>query len=138
MPETITLNLTLPRIPDVELVAIEGLERLAKHLGIAEAKVGEAKIIVAEAVTNALEHAGEADPTVRVEFTMTTEEITIFVQDKGKGFDPAAVEEPDVTAKLHSSYKRGWGLKLMKSLSDDFRIESGNQGTTIIIRKLLR
>jgi len=138
MPETITLHLTLPRIPDIELVAIEGLERLAKHLGIAEAKMGEAKIIVAEAVTNALEHAGDADPAVRVEFTMTTEEITIFVQDKGKGFDPASVEEPEVTAKLHSSYKRGWGLKLMKSLSDDFRIESGNQGTTIIIRKLLK
>lgn len=137
MPETISLKLTLPRIPDIELVAIEGLERLAKHLGLAGAKVGEAGIIVAEAVTNALDHAGDADPTVLVEFTVTAEAITIFVQDKGQGFDPAAVEDPDVTAKLHSAYKRGWGLKLMKSLSDDFHIESGSQGTTIIIRKLL-
>ena len=137
MSDASTLSLTLPRIPDIELVAIEGLERLAKHLGIPGAKVGEAKIIVAEAVTNALEHAGDADPNVRVEFTMTREEITIFVQDRGKGFDPATVEDPNVTQKLRASYKRGWGLKLMKSLSDDFRIESGSQGTTIIIRKLL-
>lgn len=137
MSDATTLSLTLPRIPDIELVAIEGLERLAKHLGIAEAKVGEARIIVAEAVTNALEHAGDVDPNVRVEFTMTREEITIFVQDNGKGFDPDSIAEPEVSAKLHTSYKRGWGLKLMKSLSDDFRIESGSRGTTIIIRKLL-
>jgi serine/threonine-protein kinase RsbW len=137
MSDASSLSLTLPRIPDIELVAIEGLERLAKHLGISEAKVGEAKIIVAEAVINALEHGGEADPNVRVEFTMTRDEITIFVQDRGKGFDPAIVEDPDVTLKLHASYRRGWGLKLMKSLSDDFRIESGSQGTTITIRKLL-
>jgi len=132
------LHLTLPRIPDIELVAIEGLERLARHLGIADDKVGEARILVAEAVTNAIEHAGETQPTVRVEFTLTTEEIVIFVQDRGKGFDPAAVEDPEITGKLGSSNKRGWGLKLMKSLSDDFRIESGSQGTTISIRKLLR
>lgn len=137
MPNAIALHLTLPRVPDIELVAIEGLTLLARHLGIAEEKVGEAKIIVAEAIINALEHAGEAAPTVRVEFTMNTEEIIIFVQDKGKGFDPSKVADPDVAAKLHSSDKRGWGLKLMKSLSDDFRIESGDQGTTIIIRKLL-
>jgi anti-sigma regulatory factor (Ser/Thr protein kinase) len=138
VPNAITLHLALPRVPDIELVAIEGLERLARHLGIAQEKVGEAKIIVAEAIINALEHAGDADPTVRVEFTMSTEEITIFVQDRGKGFDPSAIADPEVTKKLHSSNKRGWGLKLMKSLSDDFRIESGSQGTTIIIRKILR
>ncbi len=137
MPEPIALHLLLPRVPDIELVAIEGLEKLAHHLGLAAQKVGEAKLIVAEAVTNALEHAGGDRPSVRVEFTVTTDEICIFVQDNGNGFDPAGVQDPELTGKLHAPSKRGWGLKIMKSLSDDFRIESGAQGTTIIIRKLL-
>jgi serine/threonine-protein kinase RsbW len=137
MDNTITLHLTLPRIPDIELVAMEGLERLARHQGIVEEKVGEARLLVAEAVTNALDHAGEEHPYVRVEFTLTPTELVIFVQDKGQGFDPSQVPDPDIETKLHSSYKRGWGLKLMKSLSDQFHIESGSQGTTITIRKQL-
>jgi anti-sigma regulatory factor (Ser/Thr protein kinase) len=137
MADKITLHLTLPRIPDIELVAMEGLERLARHYGIADIKVGEARLLVAEAVTNALDHTGDENPYVRVEFTLTPEELVIFVQDKGKGFDPSLVEDPDIDTKLHSPHKRGWGLKLMKSLSDQFQITSGSQGTTITIRKQL-
>lgn len=138
MEKTVRLKITLPKIPDIELVAHEGLERLARHLGIAEQKIGEAKILVTEAIINALEHAGEKNPHVRVEFTMTTREITIFVRDYGEGFEPSAVPSPDIDAKLRTRDKRGWGLHLMKSLSDDFRIESGKNGTKITIKKLLQ
>jgi anti-sigma regulatory factor (Ser/Thr protein kinase) len=135
--DAVTLKVTLPKIPDIELVAVEGLDRLAHHLGILDEKIGEAKILVTEAVLNALEHSGEKNPTVRVEFTMTTKELVILVRDYGKGFKPEAVEEPDIHSKVGSKNKRGWGLKVMKSMSDDFRIESGPRGTKITIKKLL-
>ena len=138
MNTTVTLKVTLPKIPDIELVALEGLERLARHLGIAEEKIGEAKILVTEAVVNALEHAGDKNPHVRVEFAMTTKEITILVRDYGEGFEVGSVPTPDINAKMGSKDKRGWGLHLMRSLSDDFHIESGKTGTKITIRKLLQ
>jgi anti-sigma regulatory factor (Ser/Thr protein kinase) len=138
MSDAVTMKMTLPKIPDIELVALEGLDRLARHLGIAEEKIGEARILVTEAVINALEHSGEKNPSVRVEFTMTTKELSIFVRDYGKGFEPGSVEDPDIKAKLDSKNKRGWGLNLMKSMSDDFHIESNRNGTTITIKKLLR
>jgi serine/threonine-protein kinase RsbW len=138
MNEPVKLKITLPKIPDIELVALEGLDRLARHLGIAEEKIGEAKIIVTEAILNALEHSGESNPEVRVEYTMTREQIVIFVRDYGRGFEPDSVREPDIAEKLGTKDKRGWGLKLMKSLSDDFRIESGKHGTKITIKKLLK
>jgi len=138
MTDEVALKISLPKIPDIELVAIEGLERLGRFMGIADDKIGEAKIIVAEAITNALEHAGAANPTVKVEFALTTKELVIFVQDFGKGFEPGSVETPTIDRKLGSSSKRGWGLQLMKSLSDDFHIESGAGGTKITIKKLLR
>lgn len=138
MKDAVALRISLPRIPDIELVAIEGLTHLAHHMGIAEEKIGEAKILVAEAVINALEHSGGDNPMVKVEFTMTTRDLVIFVRDFGKGFDPDSVNDPDIESKIGSTSKRGWGLKLMKSLSDGFRIESGSRGTKITITKLLR
>lgn len=137
MEEYVKLKMSLPQIPDIELVAVEGLERLAKHLGISDEKVGDARILVTEAVINALEHSGQRRPKVRVEFTMTKETLVIFVRDYGKGFKPEEVEDPNIVEKLGSVNKRGWGLKLMKSMSDDFLIESNSNGTKITLTKHL-
>ncbi len=138
MGDTLVLKIELPRIPDIELVAVEGLNRLAHHLGIQEEKIGEASIVLTEAIINAFEHGSpETDGKVNVEFTITSKELVIFVRDYGKGFNPDNVAEPDIRKKLGTPDKRGWGLKLMKSLSDDFRIESTPSGTTITIKKLL-
>jgi len=137
MKEPVRLKIALPRVPDIELVALEGLDRLARYMGIAEEKIGEARIVVTEAILNAFEHADGTNEFVNVEFTMTQRELVVFVQDFGKGFDPGAVEKPDIGKKLGSRRKRGWGLHLMKSLSDGFQIQSGSAGTTITITKLL-
>lgn len=137
MADTVTLKMELPRIPDIELVAIGGLDRLARHLGIPEEKTGEARILITEAIINGFEHGGNDNNRVDVEFTIDAKELVVFVRDYGRGFDPADVEEPDIAAKLGTKNKRGWGLKLMKSMSDDFRIESNQSGTKITIKKLL-
>ena len=138
MDENIKLKMTLPKIPDIELVAIEGMDRMAKHMGIADEKVGEAHVLVTEAIINAFEHSGQKRPIVRVEFTMNQEKLVIFVRDYGKGFKPEDVEEPDIKKKMGSKHKRGWGLKLMESMSDDFMIESDEHGTKITITKNLQ
>lgn len=137
MTESVKLKIELPKIPDIELVALEGLERLAKHLGIPDEKVGEAKIVITEAIINGFEHGGNDQDRVDVEFTIDAKELVVFVQDYGKGFEPSEVEKPELVKKLGTDNKRGWGLELMKSMSDDFKIESGAAGTKIIIKKLL-
>lgn len=137
MEENITLGIKLPKVHDIELVAIEGLTLMSRHLGITEEKIGEARILVTEGIINGLEHAGSSNPFVNVTFTMTKNELVINIEDFGVGFEPESVEDPNIQTKMGTDNKRGWGLKLMKSLSDDFQIESSPSGTKITIRKKL-
>ena len=41
MNENIELIMMLPKIPDIELVALEGMDRMARYMGITEEKISK-------------------------------------------------------------------------------------------------
>ena len=96
MKKNVKLKIKLPKVPDIELVALEGLNIMGNYLGIPDDKIGEAKVLVTEAVINGLEHSGDNNPYVTVEFSMTKEKLIILVMDSGKGFNPDEIAEPDI------------------------------------------
>ena len=45
------------------------------------------------------------------------------------------MEEPNIVEKIKSTNKRGWGLKIIEGLMDEVEIDSGRNGTTVVMRK---
>jgi len=99
------------------------------------------KMAVVEACINAFEHSATPDRKVELSFRVGAEEggrgayLEVDVADSGHGFDPTRLKTPEIAAALRSSRKRGWGIKIIESLMDDVRIESGEHGTRIVMRK---
>jgi anti-sigma regulatory factor (Ser/Thr protein kinase) len=63
--------------------------------------------------------------------------LQITVQDRGFGFAPKELVPSDLKSKLEQGKrKRGWGLMIIKGLMDEVDIQSDEEGTRIVMRKM--
>ena len=137
------VTLILPMAPDMEIVASQAASALASYIGMIPDRVDEVRMAVVEACINAFEHSGTLDHKVELKFRVATEAdagggrtfLEVDVLDNGHGFDPSRVTAPQIGEKLRAPHKRGWGLRIIRSLMDDVRIVSGERGTMIVMRK---
>ena len=133
------VHLTIPIAPEMEMVATALVAPLAELMDLGRDKIDEVKMAFVEACINAFEHSDTPDRRVEIDFVTDVRNgrpyFEVGVSDAGKGFDPTGVPAPDLAAKLHASRKRGWGIKIIESLMDDVKIESGMRGTRIVMRK---
>ncbi len=127
--------LTIPIRPNIELAVSRLASSIAEAMRLDENKVDEVKLALIEACLNAFEHSKSKDRKVHIKFKMTDDRLEIIIKDYGVGFDPSKIEEPKIEEKLKSSSKRGWGLKIMRSLMDTVEINSHKEGTMIIMTK---
>ena len=135
------VHLTIPIAPEMEITATAQVAALGEWMEMGRDKIDEVKMAVVEACINAFEHSATPDHKVELAFRVGAEEggrgpyLEVDVTDAGHGFDPTRLKTPEIAAALRSSRKRGWGIKIIESLMDDVRIESGEHGTRIIMRK---
>jgi serine/threonine-protein kinase RsbW len=137
--DTLEVSLTVPMFPGLEVVATAQAAALGEYIGMERDKIEEMKLAIIEACINAFEHSHGRDGQVHFTFRIHRENgqdaLEVVVRDQGMGFDPESIETPVLEKKLHSSRKRGWGLKIIESLMDSVRIESNAEGTAISMRK---
>jgi serine phosphatase RsbU (regulator of sigma subunit)/anti-sigma regulatory factor (Ser/Thr protein kinase) len=82
-------------------------------------------IAVSEACANAVEHAyGPANATISLRARLSGDLATLAVRDRGRWREPR-----------RSS--RGRGIPVMKEFMDDVSIETGDEGTTVELRRRL-
>jgi serine/threonine-protein kinase RsbW len=135
MKKNPTVELKLPIIENMELVATQTAEVVSKHMQLDNEKTNEISLALIEACINAFEHS-ESKSEVFIHFIISDESLTIKVIDKGKGFDSSKISIPNIENKLGSDEKkRGWGIMLIKELMDSVNFESNDQGTTLTMIK---
>ncbi len=133
--------MTIPVAPEMEIAATAQVSALGEWMEMGRDKIDEVKMAVVEACINAFEHSATPDRKIELAFRVGAEEggrgayLEVDVTDAGHGFDPTRLKTPEIAAALRSSRKRGWGIKIIESLMDDVRIESGEHGTRIVMRK---
>ncbi len=112
------------------------IEGLARQYEWNEQSANALMIAVIEAGTNAIQHGNvfAEDKAVTFHFKVRADDVTVQVDDFGKGFNPDRVANPTDAEQLLNPHGRG--LYLMRSLMDEvvFRTRD-DRGTSVVLRK---
>lgn len=129
-------KLTLPVVADAELVAANAIEQIAKNADFDEQAIGQMKMAIIEAVINAIEYSPDKEKKVRLRFITRPDRVEVWVENEGPPLALGPVGEPSIEQKVIEPNKRGWGIKLIKSLMDDVEFDMLERGTRLRMVKL--
>lgn len=98
---------------------------IAGRMGFSEEQISQIELIVDEACCNVIKHAYKnntsPDNTIQMTIQKFVNKIEIVIADKGPGFDPATIEQPDWKRYQKKMIMGGLGLYLIKSFSDELQ-----------------
>lgn len=132
------LTLTFTSIPENVGIARMLIASLGAQLDLSLNDIEELKVVVSEAVSNAIIHGYLNEPAniVRLELKVEDDVLRIVVQDKGCGI-------PDIDQAMQPAYssdpeRMGLGFTFMQSFMDQLEVDSTvGQGTTVTMAKKL-
>jgi serine/threonine-protein kinase RsbW len=117
------------------------LERIRRIIGCVADQVGldhkesyDTKLAVTEACANAIRHGSPDPQSDRITIRLSSNSGTFVaeVTDRGVGFDAAALRVPD------APQPGGYGIPLMKALTDEVEFLQNSDGTTVRLVKRAR
>jgi serine/threonine-protein kinase RsbW len=130
-----TVELKLPVLPNMELIATQTAEVVSRHMSLSENQTAEIGMALIEACINAFEHS-KTKTNVFIHFVLEDDSLVIKVIDQGIGFDKSKIEIPKIENKVgKDERKRGWGIKLIEELMDSVVYESNSEGTIVTMIK---
>jgi serine/threonine-protein kinase RsbW len=112
---------------------VDKIMLLIRKCGCVPGGESDVESALREALANAVIHGNHENPRkhVRVRFRCKRDEVSIAVQDEGRGFDINMIPNP--TAPENRGAVHGRGIYLMKALMDEVRFEDG--GVILRMRK---
>ncbi|HZD00839.1 MAG TPA: ATP-binding protein [Actinomycetes bacterium] len=103
---------------------------------VAEEVADAIQLAIAEAVTNAVMHRswGQRESVLVVRWSLVNGLFTFSVQDRGPVQDSSRTAS---SRRAHPSQNRGRGLYVMQAVMDRVVVDSGLNGTRILLEKSL-
>lgn len=137
--------LILPMGADNELLAATTVEQVARRLHFSPEAINQIKTAVIEACINAAEHSLSPERKIYQRFRVESDKLVITISSRG-------ILPPDIAAKIEADSeddaaadetatldnRRGWGLKLIRTLMDEVEFERVDEGTSLRMTKYLR
>ncbi len=136
------VELKVPAKPEYVGVVRLLVSGLANRMGFSYDEIEDMKVAVAEACTNAVNHAykNHLDGLMIIGCGLFEDRIEIMIIDHGQSFDYEAIRgrlgPVDHNTPLHELNEGGMGIFLMKSLMDSVEINSDN-GVIVVMTKYL-
>ena len=124
----------VPMGEDNELVAAGTVEQIARRLNFSPEAINQIKTAIVEACINASEHSFSPDRKIYQRFRVESDKLIITIASRGVVPANMTGEKAD-TAEAE---RRGWGLKLIRTLMDEVEFESVDEGTSLRMTKYLR
>jgi serine/threonine-protein kinase RsbW len=130
----------LPMGEDTELVAAHTVEQIARRMEFRPDAINQIKTALVEACINAAEHSLSAERKIYNRFRVEDDKLVITVSSRGLSVPVNLSENGTSPADKGEGAKgrRGWGLKLIRTLMDDVEFERVDDGTRLRMTKYLR
>jgi serine phosphatase RsbU (regulator of sigma subunit)/anti-sigma regulatory factor (Ser/Thr protein kinase) len=128
------VKFSLASIPGNEREAMQRITEAVQEFSLSGAYLDRLRTAIAETVMNAIEHGNENRPELPVYIHLLASKtaLRILVTDWGGGRPIPEPDEPNLEAKLAGLQSpRGWGLFLIKNLTDEVYITSNNKHHTV-------
>jgi serine/threonine-protein kinase RsbW len=130
----------LPMGGDNELVAAGIVEQIARRAHFEPEAINQIKTAIVEACINAAEHSLSPDRKIYQRFSVDHDKLVVTISSRGVVPAKRSISENNRTAEAlePSEGRRGWGLKLIRSLMDEVEFEKVDDGTSLRMTKYLR
>jgi serine/threonine-protein kinase RsbW len=126
-------EMVLPMTGDTELIAARTAEQIARRVNFQPEAINQIKTAVVEACINAAEHSLSPDRKIYQRFVVEDDKLVITVASRG--VLPAQSATNGAKDPGNGNGRRGWGLKLIKSLMDEVEFERVDDGTQLRMTK---
>ncbi len=130
MKETIELTIE-SKYEFVELVG-SVTKNVTDMLGFDEESANWIELAIRECVINAIKHGNrvENEKHVDIKFTLDSSTLTVYVRDRGVGFDPLLIPDPLDPENLLNP--NGRGIFYMKTFMDEVDFSHHPEGGTVV------
>jgi len=134
--------MVVPMGEENELIAASAVEQIARRLTFPPQAINQIKTAIVEACINASEHSHSPDRKIYQRFRVESDKLVVTISSRGivptnVGSNNAHLSKPE-SSDAAAEERRGWGLKLIRSLMDEVEFQRVDEGTSLRMTKYLR